>query len=206
MNLSYLPNALTLSRIALAPLLILALKDQRYALALVIFLVAGITDAADGYLAKRLNVISRLGAILDPAADKILLISAFVMLTLLGHIPFWLMLSVVFRDLLIVGGYLAYTSLIGAVQMQPSPVSKLNTVVQIGLVALILAQQAGVLSLSGLIELMVYMVLVTTVASGAHYVWLWGIQREMKPPTVEKPVKAGTQPGATLKPARGRDD
>lgn len=206
MNLSYLPNALTLSRIALAPLLILALKDHGYALALVIFLAAGVTDAADGYLAKRLNVISRLGAILDPAADKILLISAFVMLTLLGHIPFWLMLSVVFRDLLIVGGYLAYTSLIGAVQMQPSPVSKLNTVVQIGLVALILAQQAGVLSLPGPIELMVYMVLVTTVASGAHYVWLWGIQREVKPAPAEKPVKANTQPGVTLKPIRGRDD
>ncbi len=206
MNLSYLPNALTLSRIALAPLLILALKDQGYALALVIFLIAGITDAADGYLAKRLNVISRLGAILDPAADKILLISAFVMLTLLGHIPFWLMLSVVFRDLLIVGGYLAYTSLIGAVQMQPTPVSKFNTVMQIVLAALILAQQAGVLNLPELIELMVYMVLVTTVASGAHYVWLWGILRELKPTPAEKAAKADSRSGATLNPLRGRDD
>ncbi len=206
MNLSYLPNALTLSRIALAPLLILALKDQGYALALGIFLLAGLTDAADGYLAKRLNVVSRLGAILDPAADKILLISAFVMLTLLGHIPFWLMLSVVFRDLLIVGGYLAYTSLIGAVQMQPSAVSKLNTVLQIGLAGLILAQQAGVLSLPELIELMIYLVLVTTVASGAHYVWLWGIQREMKPAAAEKPAKAVSRSSATFDPVRGRDD
>lgn len=206
MNLSYLPNALTLSRIALAPLLILALKDQGYALALAIFIIAGATDAADGYLAKRLNVISRLGAILDPAADKILLISAFVMLSLLGHIPFWLMLSVVFRDLLIVGGYLAYTSLIGAVQMQPSPVSKLNTVVQIGLVTLILAQQAGALNLPGLIELMVYLVLVTTIASGAHYVWLWGIQREIKPTPAAKPAKTNSRPDAALKPLRGRDD
>lgn len=206
MNLSYLPNALTLSRIALAPLLILALKDQGYALALAIFMIAGVTDAADGYLAKRLNVVSRLGAILDPAADKILLVSAFVMLSLLGHIPFWLMLSVVFRDLLIVGGYLAYTSLIGAVQMQPSPVSKLNTVVQIGLVTLILAQQAGVLSLPGPIELMVYLVFVTTIASGAHYVWLWGIQREVKPTPAEKPAKANSRPDAALNPLRGRDD
>jgi cardiolipin synthase len=206
MNLSYLPNALTLSRIALAPLLILALKDQGYALALGIFLLAGLTDAADGYLAKRLNVVSRLGAILDPAADKILLISAFVMLTLLGHIPFWLMLSVVFRDLLIVGGYLAYTSLIGAVQMQPTPVSKLNTVVQIGLVALILAQQAGVLSLPETIELMIYLVLVTTVASGVHYVWLWGIQRELKPTAPEKSAKANTQASTAFNTQRGQDD
>jgi len=206
MNLSYLPNALTLARIALAPLLILALKDQEYALALWIFLIAGITDAADGYAAKRLNVVSRLGAILDPAADKILLISAYVMLTLLGHIPFWLMLSVVFRDLLIVGGYLAYTSLVGAVQMRPSPVSKLNTVMQIGLIGLILAQQVGWLSLPEIANLMVFVVLTTTVASGAHYVWLWGIQREMKPAVAEKTAGVHAPRGAALNPTRGRND
>ncbi len=206
MNLSYLPNALTLSRIALVPLLILALKDQEYTLALAIFLIAGITDAADGYAAKRLNLMSRLGAILDPAADKILLVSAYVMLTLLGHIPFWLMLSVVFRDLLIVGGYLAYSSLVGTVQMRPSPVSKLNTVFQIGLIGLILAQQAGVLDLPGFIQLLVFLVLVTTVASGAHYVWIWGIQKELKPAAAAKPTNAIAPSGGALNTVRGRNE
>lgn len=206
MNLSYLPNALTLSRIALAPLLILALKDQEYSLALGIFLIAGITDAADGYAAKRLNLMSRLGAILDPAADKILLVSAYVMLTLLGHIPFWLMLSVVFRDLLIVGGYLAYSSLVGTVQMHPSPVSKLNTVLQIGLIGLILAQQAGALDMPVLIQLLVFLVLVTTVASGVHYVWIWGIQKELKPATAAKSTNVKSPPGAALNPVRSRND
>ncbi|MBI5612254.1 MAG: CDP-alcohol phosphatidyltransferase family protein [Gammaproteobacteria bacterium] len=206
MNLSYLPNALTLSRIALVPLLILALKDQEYTLALGIFLIAGVTDAADGYAAKRLNVMSRLGAILDPAADKILLVSAYVMLTLLGHIPFWLMLSVVFRDLLIVGGYLAYSSLVGTVQMCPSPVSKLNTVLQIGLIGLILAQQAGVFDLPAVIQLLVFLVLVTTVASGAHYVWIWGIQKDLKPAAAGKPANVNSPSGGALNPVRGRND
>ena len=76
MNLAHLPNAITLSRIALVPVLILLLKDQEYGWALVLFLVAGVSDGLDGFLAKRLNLVSRLGAILDPAADKILLVSA----------------------------------------------------------------------------------------------------------------------------------
>jgi len=129
-----LPNTITLSRIALAPVFILVLKDGDYLTALAVFLIAGISDGLDGFIAKRFNLTSRLGAILDPAADKILLISAYVMLTVMNHIPFWLMLTVAFRDFLIIGGYLVYTSLMGAVQMRPSYLSKLNTFMQISLI------------------------------------------------------------------------
>ena len=186
-GLSHLPNLITLARVALVPVLILLLKDQDYAAALVVFVAAGVSDALDGYLAKRLNVQSRLGAILDPAADKLLLVSAYVMLTVLGHIPFWLVLVVVFRDLLIVGGYLLYTSHAGPVKMRPSVLSKLNTLVQIMLVAVILAQQAaGMAWLPA--EALVYTVLATTVVSGAHYLWLWLIKKDIEAAhTEEKP-------------------
>src|SRR4030067_316199 len=141
--------------------------------------MAGATDAPDGYLAKRLNGQSRLGAILDPVADKLLLVSASVMLLLLEHIPFWLLLVVVFRALLIVGGYMLYTSHAGPVKMRPSILSKLNTLMQIALVAVILAQQAAGLTWP-LAETLVYVVLATTVMSGAHYTWSWIIMKNIE--------------------------
>jgi len=179
-SLSHLPNVITLARIALVPVLILLLKDHDYAAGLIVFVVAGASDALDGYLAKRLHVQSRLGAILDPVADKLLLVSAYVMLTLLEHIPFWLVLVVVFRDLLIVGGYMLYTSHAGPVKMRPSILSKLNTLMQITLVTVILAQQAAGLAWP-LAEILVYVVLVTTVVSGAHYTWSWMIMKDIEP-------------------------
>jgi cardiolipin synthase len=180
-SLSHLPNIITLARIALVPVLILLLKDQEYAAGLIVFVIAGASDALDGYLAKRLNVQSRLGAILDPVADKLLLVSAYVMLTLLGHIPFWLVLVVVFRDLLIVGGYMLYTSHAGPVKMRPSILSKLNTLMQIALATLVLAQQAAGLDWPLTIYTLVVAVLITTVVSGAHYLWLWMIKKDIEP-------------------------
>ena len=179
-SLAHLPNIITIARIALVPVLIFLLKDQDYAAGLIVFVIAGASDALDGYLAKRLNVQSRLGAILDPVADKLLLVSAYVMLAVLGHIPFWLVLVVVFRDLLIVGGYMLYTSHAGPVKMRPSILSKLNTLMQITLVAVILAQQAAG-SAWPLAEVLVYVVLATTVVSGAHYLWSWMIMKDIEP-------------------------
>jgi len=180
-GLKQLPNIITLARIALVPVFILVLVDRHYGWALAVFMIAGISDALDGYLAKRLQVQSQLGAILDPAADKLLLVTAYVMLTILGHIPFWLTLAVASRDVLIVGGYLVYTSHAGPVRMRPSAASKLNTLMQIGLVCLILAKQAAGISLPWLVTGMVYAVLVTTVVSGAHYLWAWMILKEIEP-------------------------
>jgi len=180
-SFSHLPNIITLARIALVPVLILLLKDQDYAAGLIVFVIAGASDALDGYLAKRLNVQSRLGAILDPVADKLLLVSAYVMLTLLGHIPFWLVLVVVFRDLLIVGGYMLYTSHAGPVKMRPSILSKLNTLLQIALATLVLAQQAAGLDWPLTIDALVVAVLITTVVSGAHYLWSWLIKKDIEP-------------------------
>ena len=188
-GLSHLPNLITLTRLALVPVLILLLKDGEYVTGFVVFVLAGISDALDGYLAKRLNVQSRLGAILDPVADKLLLVSAYVMLTVLGHIPFWLMLVVAFRDLLIVVGYVIYTSHAGPVKMRPSFLSKLNTFAQIALVGLILAEQAASRDWPLVVEGMWFVVLATTVISGAHYLWLWMIEKDIEPASKgEKPL------------------
>lgn len=171
-KLYHLPNAITLFRIALVPVFILVLKEQDYALALTIFIVAGLSDGLDGFIAKRYDLATRLGAILDPMADKILLVSAYVMLAVLDHLPFWLVLTVGFRDLLIIGGYLIYTSLVGEIRVRPTYLSKFNTVLQIALVIIILVQQAALLPLQPIVDYGIYVVLVTTVASGLHYLWI----------------------------------
>lgn len=178
MRLYYLPNAITVFRIALVPVFILYLNDDNYGAALTVFVVAGISDSLDGFIAKRYNLVTRIGAILDPLADKILLVTAYIMLAILGHVPLWLVLTVGFRDLLIVSGYVAYTSLIGATQIRPTYLSKLNTLLQIALVVGILGQQAELLPVAAINHYLVYVVFVTTVASGAHYVWIWGVKRQ----------------------------
>jgi cardiolipin synthase (CMP-forming) len=180
MNISQLPNVITLGRIALAPAFILLLNDGDYKLALAVFVVAGLSDGLDGFIAKRFNYQSRLGAILDPVADKVLLVSAYVMLTVLNHLPLSLVIVVVFRDLLIVGGYVVYTSMYGPVQMRPSWISKFNTFMQIALVVIVLTEQAIGISYPRLIMLLAYSVFVTTVASGGHYLWTWGIMKDIE--------------------------
>jgi cardiolipin synthase len=180
-GLAQVPNLLTLSRIAIVPILILMLKDHNFVAALGAFLFAGVSDALDGWIAKRYHYTTRFGAILDPVADKILLVSCCVMLTVLELLPFWLMLTVAFRDLLIVGGYLVYTSAVGTVRMRPSLLSKINTVAQIALVLSILLSEASGFRYQPFLDVSMYFVFFTTVASGIHYVWIWGVLKEMKP-------------------------
>lgn len=181
MFVSQLPNLITLSRIALTPGFVLLLNDGQYLWALVLFTVAGLSDGLDGLIAKRFQSTTRLGAILDPTADKILLVSAYVMLTVLGHFPPWLVIVVAFRDLLIVSGYLVYTSMHGPVQMRPSWLSKINTLLQIILVVAVLADQAAGQNHAGAIQWLVYAVAFSTIASGAHYLWIWGVMKQIEP-------------------------
>ncbi|KAA3633471.1 MAG: CDP-alcohol phosphatidyltransferase family protein [Proteobacteria bacterium] len=178
--ISQIPNILTLARIAATPVMILLLRDRAYESALLLFIVAGVTDGLDGYIAKRFDFVSRLGAILDPIADKMLIVSAYVMLAVLGDIPFWLFLLVGFRDVMIVGGYLILETLEGDVQMQPSIVSKVNTFLQIALVIAVLLDKTGWMPVGMFLGFLVAAVTVTTVLSGAHYVWYWGIREESR--------------------------
>lgn len=183
MLFTQIPNLLTLLRILACPVLILLLYERQYEAALWIFLVAGITDGLDGFIAKRFDCVTPFGSMLDPIADKLLIASAYTMLALLGDIPFWLLVVVMFRDIVIIVGYLILVNMERDVPMNPSYTSKLNTFMQICLVAAVLVQQSGLFHVSALIMVLIAGVLTTTVISGIQYVWYWAIRYDMETDT-----------------------
>lgn len=176
--IAFVPNLLTLLRIAACPVLVLVLNAGNYPVALLLFLGSGITDGLDGYIAKRFNCVSRLGAILDPIADKLLISCAYVMLALLGDIPFYLLVVVVFRDLVIVVGYFALVIVMDEeVPIRPIYWSKVNTFLQIALVVFVLFAEAGWLSVPLLVQGLIVGVVLTSLISGGLYVYRWGFRR-----------------------------
>jgi cardiolipin synthase len=134
-----IPNIITLGRILLVPLIVWAIASNQMTVAFVIFVVAGVSDAVDGFLAKRFNMTTDIGALLDPLADKALLVTIYVALAIWNAIPPWLVILVVSRDFMIVGGVIVSWLLDNPVPMKPLMVSKLNTVAQVAFAALILA-------------------------------------------------------------------
>lgn len=173
--LRHIPNALTIIRCLLTVPMAFYLWQKSYNVALVLFVVAGVSDGLDGYLAKRFSWQSRFGAIADPLADKLLLITGFFTLSMIQVLPWWLAVLVIGRDLVIVLGAYVYHRLFGPYDMQPSLLSKFNTLAQIVFLSLILLHlaQAFPLTQSVLVALIV-LVSLTTTLSGLHYVWLWG--------------------------------
>jgi cardiolipin synthase len=170
---SDIPNIITVFRFLLVPPFVLVLLQEQFGLALLLFGIAGFSDALDGYLAKRFNWTSRLGALMDPLADKLLLVSSYVTLGWLQWIPLWLVGVVILRDLVIVSGALVYNFRIERLEARPSMMSKLNTFTQIMLVLAVLFSQA-VKALPYLwMDVLLYCVLVTTLWSGIDYVWRW---------------------------------
>ena len=182
LKLSDLPNIIsTLRLVAVVPVIHLLVTEQ-FGWALLVFLVAGISDGVDGFLAKHYGWQTSLGGILDPLADKALLISCYLVLGAMGLIPLWLTLAVLFRDLVIVSGGVLYHYLIEDVQAAPTRLSKLNTVVQIVLVVGVIAN-AGPLSLpASMLETLIWLCLATTVLSGTLYVVLWSRMARRKGP------------------------
>jgi cardiolipin synthase len=142
-------------------------------LAFWIFLIAGLSDALDGLIAKRLNATSQFGAWLDPLADKALLVGTYVALSLRDALPIWLTILVVFRDLLIVGGALTVQALTQRFHVEPLMISKVNTALQIGLVVAVMAERAYFSMPPQLVTLGAVLVAATTVLSGAAYVVTW---------------------------------
>ena len=133
-----IPNVITAFRFLLVAPVVVLLLQERFTAALIVFGVAGFSDGLDGFLAKRYNWRSRLGGIMDPLADKLLLVSSFVTLGWLGLIPAWLVLLVILRDLVIVAGAAFYHLRIEQFEAEPSIASKLNTATQILLVLAVL--------------------------------------------------------------------
>lgn len=172
-----IPNIISILRIALVLPVVMALLNREFALALLLYTVAGLSDGLDGYIAKRYAYTSRLGSMLDPLADKLLLISTYVALALLGMLPAWLVITVVIRDMVILAGAIAYHMLIGEYEMSPTVISKINTFAQILLGMVIVLAAAGLYPLSPrLVDWLVYLVLATTIVSGVDYVWTWGVR------------------------------
>jgi cardiolipin synthase (CMP-forming) len=169
-SLAWIPNAICVLRILLVAPSAIALVAGRYELTLLLFGVAAISDRLDGWLAQRFGWTSRLGKILDPIADKLLLVTVFVTLVWIGLVPLWLGIAVVVRDVVIVSGAIAYRVLIGYVEGRPTPISKLNTLLQLSYVLAVIAAAAWQDVPPPLVVAVGAAAFVTTVVSGLDYV------------------------------------
>lgn len=179
-----LPNAISLARLLAMPVTLYLILQAAYTAAFWLFVAAGLSDAVDGYIAKRWNQMSQLGSFLDPIADKFLLVGVYITLGQAGHLPSWLVILVVSRDVLIVGGVLLLLVLGGTTRMRPHVASKINTACQIALAAAVLARLGVGLDIGLAGEALEYLVAVTTLLSGAVYVvaWVDHLAREEKHP------------------------
>jgi cardiolipin synthase len=168
-----IPNFITIARLVGVPLIVWLMIADRFVEATILFVIAGISDAADGFIAKRFGASSELGAYLDPIADKALLVSVFVTLGFKGVLPAWLIVLVVSRDLFIIGGILLSYVLGNPMEVRPLKVSKANTLAQIVLIGLVLGDQSGATVLQPFLAATVLAVAALTVASAAAYLVEW---------------------------------
>jgi len=165
-----LPNIITFGRLCAVPLAVWLVLQHQMALAFGLFALAGVSDAVDGWLARRSGG-SALGAMLDPVADKALLVCMFVTLAAVRVLPDWIAILVVFRDLVIVGGIMVMWQLSMPVRIKPLLLSKLNTALQLLLVGVVLLLEGFGLRAPWLRVLLIWTVAATTLGSGAAYVW-----------------------------------
>jgi len=157
----------------MVPIIVWLIVTDAFVLAFAIFLIAGISDAVDGFIAKRFNLTTELGAYLDPLADKLLLVAIYLSLGFLEHLPAWLVITVASRDILIVGGMMLAWLIDRPIEVHPLWISKINTTLQIALAGIVL----GILAFNPQIEYVVLwgsvIVGVSTLASGAAYIRQW---------------------------------
>jgi cardiolipin synthase len=176
MSWRFLPNAICIARMLLVAPLVLWIVEGRFAAALLVLVVAGISDALDGFLAKRFDWRTRLGGLLDPAADKLLLVSTFAALSYVGLIPVGLTAIVIGRDAVIVLGAICYQWFIAPVEGEPAAISKLNTACQLGMLFFTLT--AAAYAWPPPVSLMVLgaAVVFTSIVSGLTYVLRWSVR------------------------------
>jgi cardiolipin synthase len=168
-----IPNLITLGRVILVPIVFWLLVSGQTQLAFFAFVLAGVSDGVDGFIAKRFGLSTELGAYLDPLADKLLIVSIFVALGVRGALPSWLVIAVVSRDILIVVGVMLSWLLDHPVRIQPLAVSKANTVAQIVLAGTVLADDGFGLGLETLRITLVWIAGVLTIASLWAYLRAW---------------------------------
>jgi len=172
--LSSIPNLITLGRILLVPIVVWAIATPGTMwIAFVLFVAAGVSDAVDGYLAKRFHMTSELGAYLDPLADKALIVSIYLTLGINNLIPRWLVILVVSRDILIVGGIILSWLVGNPLKIKPLVVSKLNTVAQIVFACVVLGSLGFAIPADTFILVLMGLVAVLTLLSVAAYLAEW---------------------------------
>lgn len=171
MSLKQIPNIITVMRIILiAPFLYAMLNDQ-YSMAFYIFLVAGLSDGIDGFLARHFQWTTQFGVFMDPLADKLLMMSSFIVLAWFGKLPLWLFVIVILRDVVIMSGIAGIFYVRGNVDFEPSMISKINTGLQVLLIGLLLFELAFHAVAAYLLEGVMYCVAVMTLLSLMGYVW-----------------------------------
>jgi len=168
-----IPNLITILRVLLIPVIVYFLIERSYGAALITFLVSALSDLLDGFIARRFNQMSAFGAILDPIADKLTMLAVTMVLAAENLLPVWLAVAIVARDVVIVSGAVAYRALTGHLEMVPTLLSKLNTLLEFGLVMLVLVDASALANLSAPLRSLFILVFVTVSVSGLHYVWVW---------------------------------
>lgn len=168
-----LPNLITIGRLLLTPVTIVMIEQRDWRAAFALFVIGSVSDAVDGWLAKTYRLQSDLGAMLDPIADKALIVSVYVTLGVVGALPAWLVIMIVSRDLMIVGGMVISWLLSHPMAIHPHLVSKATTAVQLLLAAVVLARAAFGLEPLLIEPLLIALVAALTMASASVYLWLW---------------------------------
>lgn len=168
-----IPNLITIGRVIMIPIIFWLLVSGQTRGAFFLFVLAGITDAVDGWLAKSWNMKTELGAYLDPMADKLLIVSIYVALGVAAELPSWLVIAVVSRDILIVLGVVLSWIIDQPVAIQPHVVSKANTASQLLLAALVLADEGFDLDLDAVRTVLIWVTALLTASSLAVYVRAW---------------------------------
>ncbi|MEN8213372.1 MAG: CDP-alcohol phosphatidyltransferase family protein [Pseudomonadota bacterium] len=180
MNLRQLPNTISVFRILLVFPIIYLLLNREYQQTLVLFVIAGVSDGVDGFLAKHYGWQTWLGGVLDPLADKFLLVSCFVALAWIGLLPWWLVALVMLRDVVIISGATYYYFRVDHIEAQPTFLSKFNTFFQIGLVVVVIFAQIVHVP-AWLLSALIIFVAITTISSGIDYVVAWSRKASQHP-------------------------
>jgi cardiolipin synthase (CMP-forming) len=170
----HIPNAISIFRLLLVLPITVAIVENEYFVGFLLFSIAGISDGLDGYIARKYDWVTAFGEIMDPLADKLLLLATAATLGLLGHIPVMVFFLMIAKDLAVIGGVLAYTVLAGFPELRPITVGKVTTVLQILLIGYVLITLVADLPFVAMLTpILVWLVALFTILDGSTYLWLW---------------------------------
>jgi cardiolipin synthase len=180
----HLPNLICLARIALVWPIVAAVQGGEYELAVVLFVLAAVSDGLDGYLAKRFGWTSELGKFIDPLADKLLLVAMFVTTSWLGLVPWWLAAAAIGRDVMIGLGALIFRLWFGPLRGRPTVVSKINTLLQLGYLLGVMMHAAFSFPPEEVLAALAVITLITTLLSGWDYIFAFTRRAWHEPATI----------------------